>query len=142
MLIVPGRPARPVGRRHVSRRLGPSAVQVLLFCAYTAWLSIMRPEKVPALPMEARTLHGWALASKILWGIVPSLVLIFLVLGTLPSRSRHPDRGRRHGAVGALALAALHRRLTWDLLPAGDVDDDADHLDGGLHPGRVDASSP
>ncbi|MGL4965095.1 MAG: TRAP transporter large permease [Inquilinus sp.] len=114
LIVLADQLGRSVGDMYLGA-WGPSAVQVLLFCAYTAWLSVMRPEKVPALPPEARTLHGWALASKILWGIVPSLVLIFLVLGTLLLGLATPTEGGAMGAVGALALAALHRRLTWDL---------------------------
>src|SRR3954467_2503122 len=62
--------------------IGPSIVQVLLFCAFIFFVSIVQPERVPALPKEARTLSGRALVMRALWGMVPSLVLIFLVLGT------------------------------------------------------------
>src|SRR5262249_20034968 len=34
--------------------IGPSIVQVLLFCAFIFLVSIFRPEHVPALPPEAR----------------------------------------------------------------------------------------
>ena len=48
--------------------------------------------------------------------MVPSLVLIFLVLGTILLGLATPTEGGAMGAVGALVLAALHRRLTWKLL--------------------------
>jgi tripartite ATP-independent transporter DctM subunit len=35
--------------------IGPSIVQVLLFCAFIFFLSIFRPQDVPALPPEARS---------------------------------------------------------------------------------------
>mgnify|MGYP003349559959 CR=1 FL=1 len=60
-----------------------------------------------------------ALYSRILWGIVPSLVLIFRVLGTILMGLATPTEGGAMGAVGAIVLAALHRRLTWDLLWQG-----------------------
>src|SRR6476661_7857887 len=41
--------------------IGPSIVQIALFCGWVAVLSIWRPQDVPALPLEARTLRGWAL---------------------------------------------------------------------------------
>jgi tripartite ATP-independent transporter DctM subunit len=94
---------------------GPSAVQVLLFCAYTAWISIARPASVPALPAEARTLRGRALLVKCLQGVVPALLLIFLVLGTMLTGLATPTEGGAMGAVGALALAAIRRRLTWPM---------------------------
>ena len=40
---------------------GASIVQVLLFAAWVFFLSIVRPDDVPALPPEARTLRGWPL---------------------------------------------------------------------------------
>ncbi|MGQ0676749.1 MAG: TRAP transporter large permease, partial [Rhodospirillales bacterium] len=87
---------------------GPSMVQVLLFCGYTFILTIFWPKMVPAVPIEHRTLHGWALIKKCLWGIVPSLVLIFLVLGTLALGLATPTEGGAMGAVGAILLAVLH----------------------------------
>jgi tripartite ATP-independent transporter DctM subunit len=99
--------------------IGPSIVQVLLFCAFVFIVSIVKPEHVPALPREARTLHGWPLVKRVLWGMVPSLLLIFLVLGTILMGIATPTEGGAMGAVGAIALAALHRRLTWPLLWQG-----------------------
>jgi len=95
--------------------VGPSVVQVLLFCAFVLAVTLIKPAHAPALPPEARTLQGWALASKCLWGMVPSLVLIFLVLGTILTGWATPTEGGAMGAVGSLILAALHRRLTWPL---------------------------
>ena len=95
--------------------IGPSLVQVLLFCLYVFLVTLIKPAHAPALPLEARTLRGWSLASKCLWGMVPSLVLIFLVLGTILTGWATPTEGGAMGAVGALVLAAMHRRLTWPL---------------------------
>ena len=99
--------------------IGPSIVQVLLFFLFVFLVSVFRPHFVPALPPEARTLKGRPLARKILWGIVPSLVLIFLVLGTILVGLATPTEGGAMGAVGAIALAAAQRRLTWALLWQG-----------------------
>jgi tripartite ATP-independent transporter DctM subunit len=101
---------------------GPSILQVLLFAAYTFILGRLRPEHVPGVPKEARTLNGWALWAKCLRGIVPSAVLIFTVLGSmggLPGVNTAiatPTEAGAMGAVGAGVLAAMHKRLTWDLL--------------------------
>ena len=48
--------------------------------------------------------------------MVPSLVLIFMVLGTILIGLATPTEGGAMGAAGALALAIGHRRLTWDKL--------------------------
>ena len=99
--------------------IGPSIVQVLLFCIFIFLVSVFKPEYVPALPKEARTLYGWPLIRRVLWGMVPSLVLIFLVLGTILMGVATPTEGGAMGAVGAIALAAMHKRLTWNLLWQG-----------------------
>ncbi len=103
---------------------GPSVLQVLLFAAYTFVLSRVRPEMVPGVPPEARTLDGWALWKKCLRGIIPSAVLIFLVLGSmggLPGINHAvatPTEAGAMGAMGAVVLAALHKRLSWPLVRA------------------------
>ena len=48
--------------------------------------------------------------------MVPSLVLIFMVLGTILVGLATPTEGGAMGAVGALALAIMHRRLSLKLL--------------------------
>ena len=99
--------------------IGPSLIQIALFFAWVFILSIIRPHEVPALPPEARTLRGWALAAKCIRGMVPSLILIFLVLGTIFMGLATPTEAGAMGVVGALVLAAINRRLTWPLLWQG-----------------------
>jgi tripartite ATP-independent transporter DctM subunit len=99
--------------------IGPSMIQIALFCMYVAVLSIVRPNDVPALPMEARTLKGWNLWKKCLRGIIPSLGLIFLVLGTIFAGLATPVEAGAMGVVGAIALAFMYGTLTWQLLYQG-----------------------
>jgi tripartite ATP-independent transporter DctM subunit len=51
--------------------------------------------------------------------MVPSIVLIFLVLGTIFMGLATPTEAGAMGAAGALALAAAQRRLTWPLVREG-----------------------
>lgn len=60
---------------------GPSLFQIMLFAGYTFLLGIFKPDHVPPVPKEFRTLTGWPLWRKCLMGIIPSAVLIFVVLG-------------------------------------------------------------
>lgn len=99
--------------------IGPSLIQVALFMLYVFALSIIRPQDVPPLPLEARTLKGWALWKKCLKGMVPSLVLIFLVLGTIFMGLATPTEAGAMGAVGAFVLAFINRTLTWRLTYEG-----------------------
>jgi tripartite ATP-independent transporter DctM subunit len=109
----------PVGEMYLGA-IGPSILQVALFTLFILLVSIFAPQKVPALPPEARTLRGWALVSKVAWGMVPSLVLIFLVLGTIFMGLATPTEAGAMGVVGAMVLAAMHKRfdgpLLWDAM--------------------------
>jgi tripartite ATP-independent transporter DctM subunit len=115
LIVLADQLGRSVGDMYAGA-IGPSIVQVLLFCAFVAVISIVKPALLPALPPEARTLRGRALAIKLLWGIVPSLALIFVVLGTILLGLATPTEGGAMGAVGAIILSAVRRRLAWPLL--------------------------
>jgi tripartite ATP-independent transporter DctM subunit len=101
---------------------GPSLLQIAMFALYTFGLSMVKPHYVPGVPVEARTLNGWPLWRKCLKGIIPSAVLIFTVLGSmggLPLQDHAvatPTEAGAMGVVGALVLAAMHKRLNWSLL--------------------------
>jgi len=95
--------------------IGPSCIQVALFAGYVALLSVIRPQDVPALPPEARVLHGWPLIWRCIRGMVPSIILIFLVLGTIFLGLATPTEAGAMGVVGAFLLAGLNRRLSWSL---------------------------
>src|SRR6185295_11642800 len=98
---------------------GASIVQVLLFAGWVFVLSIIRPQDVPALPPEARTLRGWPLIIKCVRGMVPSLALIFVVLGTIFLGLATPTEAGAMGVVGAMLLAWMNRRLSWNLIYQG-----------------------
>jgi tripartite ATP-independent transporter DctM subunit len=90
-----------------------------LACAYAAWVfivSIFRPAAAPGCPPEARTLFGGALALKVLTSMVPPLVLIFLVLGTIFLGVATPTEGGAMGASGAILMALAKRKLSFPLL--------------------------
>jgi tripartite ATP-independent transporter DctM subunit len=118
LIVLADQMGRSVGDMYLGA-IGPSILQVALFAVWVAILSVIRPQDVPALPPEARTLHGWALAWKCTKGMIPSLVLIFLVLGTIFMGLATPTEAGAMGVVGALVLAAINRRLTWSLLWQG-----------------------
>ena len=56
------------------------------------------------------------LSEQVTFVLIPPLVLIFLVLGTIFLGIATPTEGGAMGAVGALVMALSRRRLTWSLL--------------------------
>ena len=99
--------------------IGPSIVQTLLFIAFIFVVSLVAPHRMPPLPASERTLRGWALWSRVLWGMLPSVGLIFLVLGTIFMGLATPTEAGAMGAVGAMLLAAMRGRLTVPLVWQG-----------------------
>ena len=101
---------------------GPAILQVTIFALYTFGLGVFKPAHVPGIPKEARTLTGWPLWSKCLKGIIPSAILIFTVLGSmggLPGIKvaiATPTEAGAMWCMGALVLAAIHKRLSLQLV--------------------------
>src|SRR3954452_24042856 len=94
----------------------PGLTLAALYLAYVAVMSVVRPNDVPALPPEVRAYRGLALLRRTLVALMPPLVLIFLVLGTIFIGVATPTEGGAMGETGALALALVRRRLTLPLL--------------------------
>jgi len=94
----------------------PGMALMGLYVLYVLGITIIKPSAAPALPLEARALRGLALARRAAVSMLPPLVLIFLVLGTIFLGIATPTEGGALGAVGALVLAALHRRLNLSML--------------------------
>ncbi len=94
----------------------PGLLLVSLLIGYVFITSMLNPAAAPALPPTARTLRGGALYLHALLVMVPPLVLIFLVLGSLLLGIATPSEGGAMGAVGALALAAVKRRFNMKML--------------------------
>jgi tripartite ATP-independent transporter DctM subunit len=94
----------------------PGLVLTGMYAGFILLVSLFKPASVPALPPEARTLRGKALAMRVLTTMVPPLLLIFLVLGTIFMGVATPTEGGAMGATGALALALIHKRLDLSLL--------------------------
>ncbi|MBU8543306.1 MULTISPECIES: TRAP transporter large permease [Roseomonadaceae] len=96
--------------------IGPSLLQISLFLMFIWLVSVFQPKKVPPLPPEALAPRDWRLWWRVLKGMVPSMGLIFMVLGTIFMGLATPTEAGAMGVVGAVLLAAVNRRLTWALI--------------------------
>ncbi|WP_174874533.1 TRAP transporter large permease [Vogesella oryzae] len=94
----------------------PGLTLVAFYAVFIFLVTLVKPQLAPALPPEARTLRGIALARRVVLVMIPPLLLIFLVLGTIFLGIATPTEGGAMGAVGALALALINRKLSLTLL--------------------------
>ncbi|TWI28194.1 TRAP transporter large permease [Paracoccus sulfuroxidans] len=94
----------------------PALILVGLYMLFIVIVAIVSPNKVPALPPEARSLKGARLLLRVITSLIPPLVLVFLVLGTIFLGVATPTEGGAMGAVGGLILAAIKGKLSFPLL--------------------------
>ena len=182
LIVMADQLGRSVGDMYQAAFL-PGLLLTVMYALYVLAISLIRPEALPALPLEARNLRekdgssgivslflvigagilaGWLfnkfylvtkptlkadeavvysgvvtvlltyslailnsklklgllskLAEKVVLVLVPPLALIFLVLGTIFVGIATPTEGGGMGALGAMILALMNRRLNKDLL--------------------------
>ncbi|HEX9579864.1 MAG TPA: TRAP transporter large permease subunit [Gemmatimonadales bacterium] len=94
----------------------PGLLLAAMYGVYVAMVGFLRPEAAPALPKSERQLTGAALTRRVATALVPPLLLILLVLGSIFAGIATPTEAGAMGALGALLLAAANRRLTRDAL--------------------------
>jgi tripartite ATP-independent transporter DctM subunit len=94
----------------------PGLMLAGLYVLFVFGVTLVNPKAAPALPVEARANSGLELAKDVVVTMLPPLILIFLVLGTIFLGVATPTEGGALGALGALILAVVRRRLSLDLL--------------------------
>ncbi|MXX77256.1 MAG: TRAP transporter large permease subunit [Holophagales bacterium] len=90
----------------------PGLMLAGFYAVYVTGVAIAKPAAAPALPAEERTLDGAALARQVAVVMLPPMVLILVVLGSIFAGIATPTEAGALGAVGAIALALSRGRLT------------------------------
>ena len=93
----------------------PGMVLVGMYLLYVIIYSNMQPQNAPAIPAE----KGQSRTNMILHAlrdIVPPLFLIVAVLGSIFSGVATPTESSALGAVGALVLALIYGKFSWNLM--------------------------
>jgi tripartite ATP-independent transporter DctM subunit len=92
----------------------PGLSLVVLYILYILYLAVARPQSCPAMVMtdEERA----SLSRRFVRALVPPLLLIIAVLGSILSGIATPTEAASIGAVGAMILAGLNRAFSWEML--------------------------
>ncbi len=85
----------------------PGLLLVLMYLAYTLYMGIVHPQKVPSVIDEQDKLS----LSVLLQALLPPLILIVLVLGAILAGFATPTEAAGVGATGALVIALSQRQL-------------------------------
>lgn len=89
----------------------PGLMLSALYVAYILAVSLFRPPIKPATP-SASALSSPLLTRQLAVGFLPPALLIVLVLGSILAGWATPTEASGVGALGALVLAAVRRRLS------------------------------
>ncbi|MCE2502951.1 MAG: TRAP transporter large permease subunit [Chlorobi bacterium] len=90
----------------------PGVMLAVLYGLYVGGIAIVRPEKVPALSEKIRKAGRKGLGRRVTLVMLPPLILILIVLGSIFAGIATPTEAGALGAVGAMILAALNKRLS------------------------------
>jgi tripartite ATP-independent transporter DctM subunit len=89
---------------------------VSFYLLYIVGVALLRPASVPAIPKEERGEQGWELWRRVLKVLLPPLVLIMAVLGSILKGVATPTEAAGVGAVGAMLLALFQGHLNMKTL--------------------------
>jgi tripartite ATP-independent transporter DctM subunit len=90
----------------------PGLVLVGLYILYMLGHALIRPQDAPAVDRAALDDQHGPLLKQLISGLVPPLLLIFLVLGSILTGKATPTEAAGVGAFGALLLALAKRQLS------------------------------
>ena len=87
----------------------PGFLLVALYILYLIGVAIFQPKKLPALSQEELGHLAWG---KLFKALLPPLVLMVAVLGSILAGVATPTEAASVGAIGAILLALAKRRLS------------------------------
>ncbi len=96
--------------------LVPGLVLVGAYVAYVLVYAHARPEAAPLVPIADERLSRVRHYLDALRAIVPPLLLIIVVLGSIFTGIATPTESSALGVVGAILLSVLYRKFSWTLL--------------------------
>ncbi len=94
----------------------PGWLLALLYMLYIFVFALRHPDKAPAIPLSERRLSPLQLLRRTLKSLVPPLVLIVAVLGSIFFGLASPTEAAGVGAFAATLLALANGKLTWPVL--------------------------
>ncbi len=94
----------------------PGLMLAGMYALYAVGVAWVRPGAAPPIPREERPADLRDLGRQVFGVLVPPLLLILLVLGSIFAGVATPTEAGALGAVGAILLAAVSRRLTLNTL--------------------------
>ena len=102
----------PVGNLFIGSII-PGLLMTGVFALHVIIVAFLRPDVAPALPPEDRNIGKKALLKQVLQAMLPPLLLILLVLGSIFFGFATPTEAGAVGALGTIILAKFNNQLSW-----------------------------
>lgn len=93
----------------------PGLILVSLYALYIITIAVISPEKVPPIPEDERKVST-ELWMQVLTVLIPPILLIVLVLGSILGGIATPTEAASVGSVGAIILSCFKRTFTLNIL--------------------------
>lgn len=94
--------------------VAPGLLLIGLYIGYIIFVTVRNPEKAPPMPPTEKV--GFDAIKSALFAIIPPLLLIVLVLGSIFAGIATPTESSALGGVGALLLALCYREFNLSML--------------------------
>jgi tripartite ATP-independent transporter DctM subunit len=100
--------------------LAPGLVLVGCYILYIAVVALINTKVAPAIVIDSA--HKKGAVRRALFSIIPPLALITMVLGSIFMGVATPTESAAVGALGAMVLAAMYRKLSWQVVMDASLD--------------------
>ncbi|WP_210437158.1 TRAP transporter large permease [Oxynema aestuarii] len=91
----------------------PGLLMAGAFAVHVLVVAFLRPDMAPPLPPEVRNIGARALGLRVVKALIPPMVLVLLVLGSIFFGIATPTEAGALGALGAMFLAIANRQFNW-----------------------------
>lgn len=90
----------------------PGLILVVLYLAYTLIIAFLKPDLCPKSSHQEETSNQDSLVKDIFLSLMPPILLILIVLGSILGGYATPTEAAGVGAIGALLLAIINKSLS------------------------------
>lgn len=94
----------------------PGLVLAGLYTGYIALRCLVQPEMAPTVPSEERAVPFLKKTTMLLTSLVPPMILIMAVLGSIFLGIAPPTEAASVGALAAILMAIAYRKFNWQVL--------------------------
>jgi tripartite ATP-independent transporter DctM subunit len=102
--------------------IGPGVVLIGVYVIYILVKAYLQPEMAPAIPIDDDLEYRGEQYVRAIKAVLPPLVLILVVLGSIFAGIATPTESSALGGFGALVLAALYGQFSWNMVYAAAMD--------------------